>query len=145
MTHRHLDYAGQVIVASRWQLDWGMPLAKDDQHFRLVIMTAEAAESVKPETLQDPRIAVVYPAALSDEAQRAAADYLAWQAMSDDYAAEQAAGQRGGGSPHLAGAPALDLPGKSAAHPTPPVPKRQGGDTRLVGDQRPRRLRRGRQ
>jgi hypothetical protein len=86
VTHRHLDYAGQVIVASRWQLDWGMPLAKDDQHFRLVIMTAEAAESLKPETLQDPRIAVVYPAALGDEAQRAAADYLAWQAMSDDYA-----------------------------------------------------------
>ena len=89
VTHRHLDYAGQVIVASRWQLDWGMPLANDDQHFRLVIMTAEAAESVKPETLQDPRIAVVYPAALSDEAQRAAADYLAWQAMSDDYAASK--------------------------------------------------------
>jgi len=86
VTHRHLDYAGQVIVASRWQLDWGMPLAKDDQHFRLVIMTAEAAESVKSEALQDPRIAVVYPAALSDEAQRAAADYLAWQAMNDDYA-----------------------------------------------------------
>ena len=86
VTHRHLDYAGQIIVASRWQLDWGMPLAKDDQHFRLVIMTAEAAESLKPETLQDPRIAVVFPAALSDEALRAAADYLAWQVMSDDYA-----------------------------------------------------------
>lgn len=86
VAHRHLDYAGQVIVASRWQLDWGMSLAKDDQHFRLVIMTAEAAESLKPETLQDPRIAVVYPAVLGDEAQRAAADYLAWQAMNDDYA-----------------------------------------------------------
>lgn len=86
VTHRHLDYAGQVIVASRWQFDWGISLPKDDQHFRLVIMTAEAAESVKPETLQDPRIAVVYPAALNEEAQRAAADYLAWQAMSDDYA-----------------------------------------------------------
>ena len=86
VTHRHLDYAGQVIVASRWQLDWGMPLAKEDQHFRLVIMTAEAAESARPETLQDPRIAVVYPASLSDEAKRAAVDYLAWQAMSDEYA-----------------------------------------------------------
>jgi hypothetical protein len=86
VSHRHLEYAGQVIVASRWQLDWGMPLAKDDQHFRLVIMTAEAAESVKPETLQDPRIVVVFPAALSDDAKRAAADTLAWQAMSDDYA-----------------------------------------------------------
>lgn len=86
VTHRHLDYAGQVIVASRWQLDWGMPLQKEEQHFRLVIMTAEAAESLKPEMLQDPRIAVVYPATLSEEAQRAAADYLAWQAMSDDYA-----------------------------------------------------------
>lgn len=89
VTHRHLDYAGQIIVASRWQLDWAMALPKDDQHFRLVIMTADAAESVKPETLLDSRIAVVYPAPLTDEAQRAAADYLAWQAMSEDYAASK--------------------------------------------------------
>jgi hypothetical protein len=89
VTHRHLEYPGEVAVASRWQLDWGMPLAKSDQHFRLVILTAEAAESVRPEMLQDPRIAVVYPAALSDEARRAAVDYLAWQAMSDDYSSSK--------------------------------------------------------
>jgi len=89
VTHRHLEYAGQIIVASRWQLDWEMSLSTDDQHFRLVIMTADAAESVKPESLLDPRIAVIYPAALTDEAQRAAADYLAWQAMSEDYAASK--------------------------------------------------------
>lgn len=86
VVYRHLDYGGEVIIASRWQLDWGLPLSKEDHHFRVVIMTAEAAESVKPEMLQDPRIAVIYPAALTEEAQRAAVNYLAWQAMNDDYA-----------------------------------------------------------
>ena len=91
--HRNLEYAGQIIVASRWQIDWGMPLPKDDTHFRLVILTSEAAQSLKPEDLQDPRIAVVFPAPLSDETARAAADWLAWQQMSDDYAETKRSGR----------------------------------------------------
>ncbi len=91
--HRNLEYTGQMIVASRWQLDWALPLPKDDTHFRLVLLTSEAAQSLKAEDLQDPRIAVVSPAPLSDETARAAADWLAWQQMSDDYAETKRTGR----------------------------------------------------
>lgn len=90
---RNLDYAGHVIVASRWQFDWAMPLPKDDLHFRVVFLTAGAAQSVAPADLQDPRIAVIYPAALSEEATRAAADFLAWQAMHKDFAEDKRSGK----------------------------------------------------
>lgn len=83
--HRNLQYAGNIAIASRWQLDWGMPITGDDAHFRLVIMTAEAAQSVQPADLQDPRLAVIYPAPLTEETQRTAAEYLAWTRMSDEY------------------------------------------------------------
>jgi hypothetical protein len=91
--HRNLEYGGQMIVASRWQVDWGLPLPKDDSHFRLVILSSDAAQSLKAEDLQDPRIAVVYPAPLSDETARAAADWLAWNQMSDDYAESKRTGR----------------------------------------------------
>jgi hypothetical protein len=52
-----MEYPGEIIVASRWQLDWQLPLARDDLHFRLVLLTPDAAQSVKPAELQDPRIA----------------------------------------------------------------------------------------
>ena len=81
----NLQYSGEIIHASRWQADWGMPLVADDQHYRIVIMVADVAQRVKPEELQDPRIAVIYPAALSEEANRAATEYLAWSRMNDDY------------------------------------------------------------
>ncbi len=90
---RYLEYAGHIIVASRWQFDWAMPLPKDDLHFRVVFLTADAAQSVTPPDLQDPRIAVIYPAALSDETTRAAADFLAWQAMARDYAEDKRVGK----------------------------------------------------
>ena len=91
--HRNLEYAGQVIVASRWQFDWSLPLPKDDLHFRLVILTSEAAQSMSPQDLHDPRIAVVYPASLSEETARAAADWLAWKQMSEDYAENKRTGR----------------------------------------------------
>ncbi len=91
--HRNLEYAGQVIVASRWQFDWSLPLPKDDVHFRLVILTSEAAQSMSPQDLHDPRIAVVYPASLSEETARAAADWLAWKQMSEDYAENKRTGR----------------------------------------------------
>ena len=83
---RRLEYDGEVIIASQWRLDHGLPLPKDrDCHFRLVILTGEPAQPPQPSDLQDARIAVVLPGALSEEVRRAAADYLAWQRMSEDY------------------------------------------------------------
>lgn len=90
---RYLDYAGHVIVGSRWQFDWGMPLPKDDLHFRVVFLTADAAQSVNPQDLQDPRIAVIYPAALSEETTRVAVDFLAWRTMVKDYAEDKRVGK----------------------------------------------------
>lgn len=81
----NLQYSGEIILATRWQADWGMPLVMDDQHYRIVIMVADVAQRVKPEELQDPRIAVVYPAALGEDALRAATEFLAWSRMNDDY------------------------------------------------------------
>lgn len=81
----NLQYSGEIILATRWQADWGLPLVADDQHYRIVIMVADVAQRVKPDELQDPRIAVIYPAALGDDATRAATEYLAWSRMNDDY------------------------------------------------------------
>jgi Skp family chaperone for outer membrane proteins len=81
----NLQYSGEIIIATRWQADWGMQLVADDQHYRIVIMVADVAQRVKPEELQDPRIAVIYPAILSEEANHAATEYLAWYRMSEDY------------------------------------------------------------
>lgn len=81
----NLQYSGEIILATRWQADWGMPLVADDQHYRIVIMVADVAQRVKPEELQDPRIAIIYPAPLGEEAMRAAAEYLAWDRMNNDY------------------------------------------------------------
>jgi hypothetical protein len=81
----NLQYSGEIILATRWQADWGMPLVADDQHYRIVIMVADVAQRVKPDELQDPRIAVIYPTGLGDEASRAATEYLAWSRMNEDY------------------------------------------------------------
>lgn len=83
--HHNLHYAGDIVIASRWQLAWGTPITDDDAHFRLIIMTADAAQIAQPADLQDPRLAVMYPAPLTEEAQHAAAEYLAWTRMSDEY------------------------------------------------------------
>ncbi len=82
---RNLEYAGHIVVATRWQLDWQLPLPKEDVHFRLIILPPDAPLSFKPSDLQDPRIAIVCPGALDEEAFRAAATWLAWQDMSQDY------------------------------------------------------------
>ena len=81
----NLQYSGEIILASRWQADWGMPLTLDDQHFRIVIMEADVAKHVKPDELLDPRIAVIYPESIGDDAILAATEYLAWSRMHDDY------------------------------------------------------------
>jgi len=82
---RNLEYSGEVAVATAWRLDQGMSLPKDDVHFRLVFLTPSAAQSVRAEDLQDSRIAVILPAEMSDQARDAAAAYVAWQQMYDEY------------------------------------------------------------
>ncbi|MGQ9682734.1 MAG: hypothetical protein ACUVX9_09380 [Anaerolineae bacterium] len=88
VVYRNLEYVGQVAVGLRWQSDWALPLPKEDVHFRIVILTPEVARSLKASHLQDPRIAVVYPGDLGEEATQAAIDWLAWRQMSDDFAGQ---------------------------------------------------------
>ncbi len=83
--YRNLQYQGEVVIASRGQMDYDIPRGAEDVHFRIVIMTPDAAQSVKSSDLRDPRVAVVYPSTLNEEAMRAAAEYLAWVRMSDDH------------------------------------------------------------
>jgi len=87
---QRLEYSGEVVVATRWQLDWGLPLPSEDVHFRIVILTnykltSHRPDAVGPADLQDPRIAVIAPSELADEAQAAAVGYLAWQNMEQHY------------------------------------------------------------
>lgn len=81
---RNLEYSGEVILSSSWRLDHGLALAPKDVHFRLIILTAEAVQSVNAEDLQDPRIAVVLPGEMSDEVREAAAAYVAWHTMEEE-------------------------------------------------------------
>ena len=82
---RHLEYPGEVIVTTGWRLDHGMSLPKEDVHFRLVILTPTAAQSVRSTDLNDPRIAVILPGEMTDEARDAAASYVAWSSMRETY------------------------------------------------------------
>jgi len=82
---QHLEYTGEVVVATRWQLDWGLPLPGEDVHFRIVILTGHKPGAVRAADLQDPRIAVVVPSELADEPRAVAAGYLAWQNMEQYY------------------------------------------------------------
>ena len=82
---RRLEYAGEVVVATGWRMDHGMSFPKEDIHFRLVILTPTAAQSVRPSDLQDPRIAVVLPGEMTEETRDAAAAYLAWNSMREAY------------------------------------------------------------
>lgn len=82
---RKLDYSGEMIITSIPRMDLGMPLPKQDTHFRLVILTPEAPQTITATTLQDSRIAVVVPGDLTDEVREAAAAYIAWHSMSEEY------------------------------------------------------------
>lgn len=82
---RKLEYSGEVIVTSTLRLDLGLPLPKQDTHFRLVLLTPEAVQTMLPANLQDPRIAVVMPGELTDEVREAAAAYEAWHSMNEEY------------------------------------------------------------
>ena len=90
---RHLEYTGEVIVASSWRLDHGLGLPKEDLHFRLVILSPHALATLKANDLEDPRIAVVLPGEMTEEIREAAAAYAAWHALDREYRGES--GPRG--------------------------------------------------
>ncbi len=83
--YRSLQYSGKVIVASRWLDDWALSIREDDEHFRVVILTTETLQPITASMLQDPRIAVIVPGALTDETLNAATAYLAWICMDEEY------------------------------------------------------------
>jgi len=83
VTQRHIEYPGEVVVATRWRAEYGQSLQVEDKHFRVVILTQ--IEEVAAADLQDPRIAVLVPGPLTNDEFEAAREYLAAQVMADDY------------------------------------------------------------
>lgn len=83
--YRNLQYTGEIIVATRWNDDWGIAPLGEDQHFRVIVLTTETTTPITPDKLNDARMAVILPSALDEASLRAAAEYLAWQRMTDEY------------------------------------------------------------
>ena len=83
-TNLKLQYGGEVVVADRWENLFGEAWAnKPEIHFRIVYLTSAAV--VPKSDLQDPRIAVCVPAALSEDTREALAEYVACNAMLRHY------------------------------------------------------------
>ena len=72
----NLQYSGEIILATRWQADWGMPLVADDRRFRIVDHGCRCGVSSQVGRITRSRIAVLYPAVLGEDAIRAATEYL---------------------------------------------------------------------
>jgi hypothetical protein len=85
LTSRNLEYIGEVTVASSWRMDLGNSLPKEDNHFRIIILTPFASVNVQPGTFEDQRIAVVVPGELTEEVREATAAYKAWKILNDEY------------------------------------------------------------
>ena len=82
---RHLEYSGQVIVATGGRMDYGSSWATGDMHFRVVVFTPVVAHMVQSKDLEDPRIAVILPGEMTNETREAAAGHVAWNAMQEKY------------------------------------------------------------
>ncbi len=79
-----LQYGGEVIVADRWEGLFGEPWPnKPEVHYRIVYLASEAV--VPKSELQDPRIAVCVPSALSEDTREALAECVAANAMLNHY------------------------------------------------------------
>ncbi|MBN1874410.1 MAG: hypothetical protein JXA33_09275 [Anaerolineae bacterium] len=89
ITHRHLDYSGEVVIASRWRHEYGQTLRAEDTHFRIVILTQVVPDKVlTTDALLDPRIAVVIPGTLTPDVYDAARDFMAAEDMTKSYQKE---------------------------------------------------------
>jgi len=84
VTHGRIEYPGEVLVATRWRAEYGQALGTEDLHFRLVVLT-QYDQQVAAADLKDSRIAVLLPGALGQESYEAAREYMAAQAMAEDY------------------------------------------------------------
>ena len=79
-----VQYGGEVVVADRWEGSFGETWSnKPEVHYRIVYLTSEAV--VPKSELQDPRIAVCVPSALSEDTREALAECVAANAMLNHY------------------------------------------------------------
>ncbi len=78
-----IQYTGEVVVSDRWRDEFGEEIKNFDQHFRLVYLTAlpDKDDSGITSALNDSRIAVCRPAALSEDTRDALADMIAAEQM----------------------------------------------------------------
>jgi len=79
--HKRIEYPGEIIIARSWREEYGANL--DEAHFRVIFMTKDLG--LDPEDIEDPRIAVCIPSALTNAAFEASWDYLAISKMEEDY------------------------------------------------------------
>jgi hypothetical protein len=72
-------YGGEVVVSDRWREEFGDEIKNPDQHFRLIYLTTkpDADDAKVTAALNDARIAVCRPEALSEETREALADLIA--------------------------------------------------------------------
>jgi hypothetical protein len=92
----NVAYGGEVVLSERWRVDLGQVIKDPDQHFRLVYLTADhasSAETIK-DTLEDSRVAICFPASLSEETREALADMLAAEQMKRNCSAPNQSGLR---------------------------------------------------
>ena len=82
----NVTYGGEVVVADKWDQKFGEELRDPATHFRIVYLTAQ--EAVDGAALDDVRIAVCCPAALSPETRENLADLIACDTFIQTYKAE---------------------------------------------------------
>jgi len=74
-TVSHVVYGGEVIVAQKWESKFGEEIRDPAIHFRIAYLTEES--EVPEKDIEDIRIAVCSPAALSDDTRENLADVVA--------------------------------------------------------------------
>ena len=76
-------YGGEVVVSDRWRDEFGEEIKNPDQHFRLVYLTGKPGtdDGKMTAALNDARIAVCRPEALSEDTREALADLMAAEQM----------------------------------------------------------------
>ena len=86
-TYRGINYNGEVTAATDWSDELGGQLPFDS-HFRLVFMLRDDM-AVIPELLEDDRILVCVPSSISTENRDSITDFMALNAMQEDYRSRQ--------------------------------------------------------
>jgi hypothetical protein len=89
-------YGGEIVVSDRWREEFADEIKNPDQHFRLVYLTTkpDADDSRMSAALNDARIAICRPEALSEETREALAELIAAEQMKRNCSAPNQAGLR---------------------------------------------------